>query len=73
MIVVPDASVLLEWVLPGDDERDTDAALALRDEAANNAVELVVPQLWVYEVGNTLGGGFPMRPTSCSRRSWTSA
>ena len=59
MIVVPDASVLLKWVLPGDDERDTDAALALRDEAANNAVELVVPQLWVYEVGNTLARRFP--------------
>ena len=39
MIVVPDASVLLKWVLPDDDERDTDAALALRDEAANNAVD----------------------------------
>ncbi|MCY3810012.1 MAG: hypothetical protein OXG58_11425 [Gemmatimonadetes bacterium] len=31
MIVTPDASVLLKWVLPGDDEQDTDAALGLRD------------------------------------------
>ena len=59
MIVVPDASVLLKWVLPGDDERDTEAALALRNEAVAGAVELVVPQLWVYEVGNTLARRFP--------------
>ena len=44
MIVTPDASVLLKWVLPGDDEQDGDAALFLRDEALAGAVELVVPQ-----------------------------
>ena len=59
MIVVPDASVLLKWVLPGDDERDMDAAMALREEAVAGAVELVVPQLWIYEVGNTLARRFP--------------
>ena len=59
MIVTPDASVLLRWVLPGDDEQDTDAALALRDEAAAGTLDLVVPQLWIYEVGNTLARRFP--------------
>ena len=59
MIVTPDGSVLLKWVLPGDDEQDTDAALALRDEAAAGTLDLVVPQLWIYEVGNTLGRRFP--------------
>ena len=59
MIVTPDASVLLKWVLPGDDEQDTDAALALRDEAAAGTLGLVVPQLWIYEVGNTLARRFP--------------
>ncbi len=59
MIVVPDVSVLLKWVLPGDEERDTGAALSLRDEAIAGAVELVVPQLWIYEVGNTLARRFP--------------
>lgn len=59
MIVTPDASVLLKWVLPGDDEQDTDAALSLRDEAVVGAIELVVPQLWIYEVGNTLARRFP--------------
>ncbi len=59
MIVTPDASVLLKWVLPGDDDQDTDAALALRDEAVAGTVDLVVPQLWIYEVGNTLARRFP--------------
>ncbi len=59
MIVTPDASVLLKWVLPGDDEQDTEAALALRDEAAAGTLDLVVPQLWIYEVGNTLARRFP--------------
>ena len=59
MIVVPDASVLLKWLLPDGEERDTDAALSLRDEAIAGGVELVVPQLWIYEVGNTLVRRFP--------------
>ncbi len=59
MIVTPDASVLLKWVLPDDEERDTDAALALREEAATGSLDLVVPQLWVHEVGNALVRRFP--------------
>ena len=59
MIVTPDSSVLLKWVLPGDDEQDADAALLLRDEAVAGSIELVVPQLWIYEVGNTLARRFP--------------
>ena len=61
VIVTPDASVLLKWVLPGDDEQDGDAALSLRDQAVAGAVDLVVPQLWIYEVGNTLARRFPDR------------
>ena len=59
MIVTPDASVILKWVLPGDDEHDTDVALALRDQAVAGTLDLVVPQLWIYEVGNTLARRFP--------------
>ena len=59
MIVTPDASVLLKWVLPGDEEQDGNAALSLRDRAVAGAVELIVPQLWIYEVGNTLARRFP--------------
>ena len=59
VIVTPDASVLLKWVLPGDDGQDTDGALALRDKAVAGTLDLVVPQLWIYEVGNTLARRFP--------------
>ena len=58
-IVVPDASVLLKWVLPGDEEPGTAFALELLDEARAGAIKLVVPQLWLYEVGNTLVRRFP--------------
>lgn len=59
VIVVPDASVLLKWVVAGDDEPYTGAALSLRDEAVSGTIELLVPQLWIYEVGNTLARRFP--------------
>ena len=59
MIVVPDASVLLKWVLRRDDEAHTAAALSLREEAVFGSIELVAPQLWLYEVGNTLARRFP--------------
>ena len=58
-IVVPDASVLLKWIIPGDDEPGVESALELRNEALAGSIELVVPQLWVYEVGNTLVRRFP--------------
>ena len=74
MIVTPDASVLLKWVLPGDDEQDGGAALSLRDEAVAGAVELVVPQLWLYEGGQHAGEAVsPIRLANCSRRWPTSA
>lgn len=57
-IVVPDASVLLKWVLPTTEEgRDT--ALELREAAIGGKVTLMVPPLWLYEVGNTLARRFP--------------
>ena len=59
MIVTPDASVLLKRVLPGDDGRATDAALALRDGAVAGTLDPVVPQLRIYEVGSTLARRFP--------------
>ena len=58
MIVMPDASVLLRWVLPGHDAEATHAALALRDEAVAGPLDLVVPQRGIYEVGDTLAGRF---------------
>src|SRR5215471_5040943 len=57
-IVVPDASVLLKWVIPtAEDGRD--AALDIRDAAIAGRIALLVPALWLYEVGNTLARRFP--------------
>jgi predicted nucleic acid-binding protein len=57
-VVVPDASVILKWVLPSDDEADTDQALMLRDAILAEDVRALVPPLWVYEVGNTVSRRF---------------
>ena len=58
-LVVPDASVLLKWVLPSDDEPDADKALVLRAAIADEAVRALLPALWLYEVGNTIARRFP--------------
>lgn len=54
-LVVPDASVLLKWVLRSDDEEDRDRALELKAAWLAGACQIVVPTLWVFEVGNVLG------------------
>ena len=58
-LVVPDASVILKWVLPPADETDMGRAVALRDAVGNGDVQALVPELWLYEVGNTLARRFP--------------
>jgi predicted nucleic acid-binding protein len=54
-VVVPDASVILKWVLSAPDEEARDPALALRDTWLEGALDIVVPTLWIFEVGNVLG------------------
>ena len=54
-VLVPDASVLLKWILRSDDEPDRNRALELKSAWLEDACELVVPSLWVFEVGNVLG------------------
>lgn len=58
-LIVPDASVILKWVLPSDDEPDADKALGLRDAILDEYVRALVPALWFYEVGNTAARRFP--------------
>jgi predicted nucleic acid-binding protein len=58
-LVVPDASVLLKWVLPSDDQPDADKALLLRSAILDEEVHALVPALWLYEVGNTVARRFP--------------
>ena len=60
-VVVPDASVILKWVLPSASEPDAERAIALRDAIAAGEVRALAPDLWVYEVGNTLARRFPDR------------
>lgn len=54
-LFVPDASVLLKWVLNSDDEPETGRALELKSAWLADACEVVVPALWLYEVGNVVG------------------
>ncbi|HLN48261.1 MAG TPA: type II toxin-antitoxin system VapC family toxin [Steroidobacteraceae bacterium] len=58
-LVVSDASVLLKRVLPSDDEPDADKALLLRSAIVEEAVRVLAPGLWFYEVGNTIARRFP--------------
>ena len=67
-LVVPDASVLLKWVLPCDAEPDADKALLLRAAIQDEVVDALLPGLWLYEVGNTIARRFPMHASS-----WLSA
>lgn len=67
-LLVPDASVLLKWVLPSDDESDADKALLLRAAIMEEAVRVILPALWLYEVGNTIARRFPQQASD-----WLSA
>jgi predicted nucleic acid-binding protein len=58
-LVVPDASVLLKWVLPSDEEPDADRALLLRTAIVEETVRALVPGLWLYEVADTIARRFP--------------
>ncbi|WP_447972346.1 type II toxin-antitoxin system VapC family toxin [Nitrospira sp. Kam-Ns4a] len=55
MIIVPDASVLLKWVMGTEHEADHHHAMSLRDALLAGAIEIRVPTLWRYEIGNVLG------------------
>jgi len=63
-VLVPDASVLLKWILRSEDEPDRDRALDLKTAWIEEACELVVPSLWVFEVGNILGRKHPATAAS---------
>ena len=54
-ILVPDASVLLKWVMDSEDEEDRDRALEIREAWLSGSCDIVLPSLWFFEVGNILG------------------
>jgi predicted nucleic acid-binding protein len=45
--------------LPSVAEPDVERALQLREAIADVSVQAIVPALWFYEVGNTVGRLFP--------------
>lgn len=55
MIVVPDASVILKWVLQREQEPDSQNAFGLLDAYLAERIDIRLPSIWRYEVGNTLG------------------
>jgi predicted nucleic acid-binding protein len=55
MIVVPDVSVILKWVLEKDSEAGYTKALKLQEALLAEAIEIRMPTLWRYEAGNVLG------------------
>jgi predicted nucleic acid-binding protein len=58
-LVVPDASVLLKWVLPEEREPHAAQAVSIRDAFIAGRIRLLVPSLWFYEVGNVLVAHYP--------------
>jgi predicted nucleic acid-binding protein len=63
-VLVPDASVLLKWVLRSDAEADGDRALEIKAAWLGGACDLIVPSLWLFEVGNVLGLKHPATAAS---------
>lgn len=55
MLVVPDASVILKWVLQKGEEADSPVALRMLEYFLADRIEIRLPSLWRYEVGNILG------------------
>ena len=53
-IIVPDASVLLKWGLDTLEEDDLEQAALLQEEWLDGRVDLLLPRIWAFEVGNVL-------------------
>ena len=53
--VVPDASVILKWVFKAPEEDHAEEALLLLDQWVDGRINIIVPALWCFEVGNVLG------------------
>ena len=52
--IVPDASVILKWVLDAEDEPYLEEANEILEGWKSRTLEVLVPSLWIYEVGNIL-------------------
>ena len=52
--IVPDASVILKWVLDAETEPGHAKARQLLERWQEGELDLFVPSLWIYEVANVL-------------------
>lgn len=66
-LIVPDAAVILKWVLPAGEEPFAGEAHRLLEQFVAGDLMLVVPSLWYFEVGNTVGRRFPEEATEILR------
>jgi predicted nucleic acid-binding protein len=53
--LIPDASIILKWSLEREDEPDFQKALMILEDYLAEKVDIFLPALWRYEVGNILG------------------
>jgi predicted nucleic acid-binding protein len=53
-LVIPDASVIVPWVFKTPDEPEASRARDLLAEWLGGRIDLLVPALWVFEVGNII-------------------
>ncbi|MBX9880038.1 MAG: type II toxin-antitoxin system VapC family toxin [Candidatus Obscuribacterales bacterium] len=58
-VVVPDACVLIKWVVNESDQIAQLKAGSILQAAIKDELQLKVPSLWLFEVGNTLGRQLP--------------
>jgi|GEM_PF-3598983 len=58
-VLVVDASVILKWVLPPGTEEYQQQAWAISGAVGDRRVEIKVPSLWVFEVGNLPARRYP--------------
>ena len=63
-LYIPDASVILKWVFDTPEEADRDIALMLLNSWTAGDCEFILPSLWLYEVGNTIGRNIPDKATA---------
>jgi predicted nucleic acid-binding protein len=55
LIIVPDASIILKWAFQSSNEEGRDKALDILTFWLAGKGEIMLPKLWVFEVGNVLG------------------
>ena len=57
-ILIPDASVILKWILKTNEDH-AEKAIALLSSWVSGEIDFLLPSLWVYEVGNIVGRKHP--------------